>query len=67
VFEKEDEAREVQGIQACMGVLGALEGERERLQKAKRMELVAHNNALAEAKRARDVEERRAYKSFDGY
>jgi len=64
-FEKDDEAVQVQGISNCIGVLGALEGERDRIKREKRMELVAHNNALAEAKRARDVEERRAYKSFD--
>jgi len=64
-FEEEDEAIQVQNIQNCIGVLGALEGERDRIQREKRLELVAHNNALAQAKRARDVEERRAYKSFD--
>lgn len=64
-FEKSFEADEVRGIESCMGVLGALELERDRLKKERQVALVAENNALAEAKRARDVEARRAYKSFD--
>jgi hypothetical protein len=64
-YDKDDEAAELKNIETSIGVLSAIEDEHGRIRKAKQLEIVNHNKALAAAKRENDVKERRAYKSFD--
>jgi len=47
-----------------VAVLHALEGEKNRQHLSRRMQMVEHNKAHAEAKRAQEAEDKRRYKSF---
>lgn len=64
-LELEEKAAEHKLKMDGVTVLGAIEKENTRQQKARAMQAVAENQRLAEEKRRNDKKERRAYLSFD--
>mmetsp|Transcript_45606 Transcript_45606/g.130121 ORF Transcript_45606/g.130121 Transcript_45606/m.130121 type:complete len:390 (+) Transcript_45606:79-1248(+) len=63
--ELAEEQEHADAVATQVGVLHALEGERERLQRERHMQVVQHNKSLATAKHMADDEERRKYRSWE--
>lgn len=62
---KEEEMEEARKTNIAVGVLGGVETHKNNYLMKKRMEMVEHNKAMAEAKRQMDQMDREKYKSFD--
>mmetsp|Transcript_109700 Transcript_109700/g.305192 ORF Transcript_109700/g.305192 Transcript_109700/m.305192 type:complete len:376 (+) Transcript_109700:1-1128(+) len=60
-----ESARESQIAATCAAVLGNVEVERARQQRERQAKLVAENQALAAAKREKDIKEKIAHKAFE--